>query len=134
METCIFCKIAKGEIPSYKVYEDQDFLAFLDITPRNPGHTLVITKKHFRWVWDVDDRTTEKQGTVVKKIANALKKAFGTEFVVSFTIGEEVHHAHIHIVPRHTGDGHGSLIDLKNIKHIPKEEMQQIAEKIKREL
>lgn len=134
MDNCIFCKIAKGEIPSYKVYEDPYFLAFLDITPRNPGHTLVVTKKHFRWVWDVDDKTTEKQGVVVKKIANALKKALNTNLVISFVIGEEVQHAHTHLVPRFPDDGHGTLIDLKNKKQISKEEMQQIGEKIKREL
>ncbi len=134
MENCIFCKIAKGEIPSYKVYEDNDFIAFLDITPRNKGHTLLVTKKHFRWVWDVDDKTTEKQGIVLKNIANALKKAFNTDFVVSFVIGEEVPHAHIHLVPRFSDDGHGALIDLKNIKQISKEEMQSIAEKIRKEL
>ena len=88
MKDCIFCKIARGDIPCNKVYEDKDFIAFLDITPRNKGHTLVIPKKHFRWVWDVDESLTEKQGIVLKKVANALKKALGTEFVVSFVIGE----------------------------------------------
>jgi len=131
MENCIFCKISRGEIPSYKCYEDNDFLAFLDITPRNKGHTLVIPKKHFRWVWDVDEDLSAKQAVVVKKVANALKKTFETEFVVSFVIGEEVPHAHIHLVPRFENDDHGALIDLKNIKQIPKEEMLQIAEKIR---
>ena len=53
MENCIFCKIVSGEIPSYKVYEDNEFMAFLDVRPLNLGHTLVIPKKHYRWVWDV---------------------------------------------------------------------------------
>lgn len=53
MEDCVFCKIAEKEISCFEVYEDEKFLAFLDINPRNPGHTLVIPKEHFRWVWDV---------------------------------------------------------------------------------
>jgi len=50
---CIFCKIVKGEIPAYKIYEDENFLAFLDINPQSPGHTQVIPKRHYRWVWDI---------------------------------------------------------------------------------
>ncbi|MEM3126861.1 MAG: HIT domain-containing protein [Candidatus Woesearchaeota archaeon] len=134
MDNCIFCKIAKGEIPSYKVYEDKDFLAFLDITPRNKGHTLVVPKKHFRWVWDVDDTLTKKQGIIVKKIANALKKTFNIDYVVSFIMGNEVPHSHVHLVPRFGNDGHGALIDLKNIKQISKEEMAQIANNISRNI
>lgn len=56
---CIFCEIVKGEIPAYKVYEDGNFLAFLDINPQSPGHTQVITKKHYRWVWDVPSESDE---------------------------------------------------------------------------
>jgi len=134
MENCIFCKIAKGEIPCDKVYEDDKFLAFLDITPRNKGHTLVIPKKHFRWVWDIEDSLSEKQAIVVKKVGNALRKTFETNFVVSFVIGEEVPHAHIHLVPRLHNDGHGALIDLKNVKKLSKEEMKEIAENIRKNL
>lgn len=125
-EACIFCKIIKGEIPCYKVYEDDNFLAFLDITPRNKGHTLLIPKKHYRWVWDMK----ENYSTAVNKIANAIKKAFDTNFVISFVIGEDVPHAHIHLVPRFDGDGHGALINESLKREISKEEMQDIAEKI----
>ncbi|MFH1683152.1 MAG: HIT family protein [Candidatus Woesearchaeota archaeon] len=127
MENCIFCKIAKKEIPAQVVYEDDAFLAFLDIQPRNPGHTLVIPKKHYRWVWDIQ----EEYSVVVNKIANALKKAFQTELVISFVLGEEVPHAHIHLVPRFPDDGHGALIDLSKIKKFSKEELEEITEKIK---
>jgi histidine triad (HIT) family protein len=129
MENCIFCKIAKGEIPSYKVYEDDNFFAFLDINPRNKGHTLVIPKQHYRWVWDVPDSGEYFQ--IVTKIANAMKKALNTELVVSAIIGEEIPHAHIWLVPRFENDGHGAFLKLENIKQISKEEMQQITEKIK---
>lgn len=127
MENCIFCKIVKGEIPCYKVYEDDNLFAFLDIRPTNKGHCLVIPKNHCRWVWDMN----EDYSQVVKKIANAQKKAFETDWVVSFVMGEEVPHAHIHLVPRFEGDGHGPLINLEFVQEFSKEEMNEIATNIK---
>ena len=67
---CIFCKIVAGEIPSHKVYEDSDYLAFLDIRPLNPGHTLVVPKKHYRWVWD--DPDIGKYYQAVGRVANLV--------------------------------------------------------------
>ena len=96
--SCIFCKIAKGEIPAEKVYEDADYLAFLDIRPLAPGHTLVIPKKHYRWVWDVPNIGAYFE--TVKKVALALQKAFGSvDEVHSKVIGEEVPHAHVWLYP-----------------------------------
>ncbi len=97
MQDCIFCKIVSGEIPAHKVYEDDTFLAFLDIRPLSPGHTLVIPKKHYRWVWD-----TENIGDyfkIVQKTALAQQKAFGTDEVHSKVVGEEVPHAHVWVFP-----------------------------------
>lgn len=128
MSDCIFCKIVNGEIPSYKVYEDEDFLAFLDIRPLNPGHTLVIPKKHYRWVWDVEN--IGAYYAVVQKCALALKRAMNTEYVVSLVFGEEVPHAHIWLVPRLPGDSHGAAIDLQAVKNISVDEMTKLAEKI----
>lgn len=124
---CLFCKIIKKEIPCYRIYEEENFLAFLDIKPRNPGHTLVIPKKHYRWVWDIQ----EEYSKVVNKIAQAIKKALKTERVISFVIGEEIEHAHIHLVPRFPDDGHGVLINLEKIKEISPQEMEEIVQKIK---
>jgi histidine triad (HIT) family protein len=97
METCIFCKIIAREIPSHIVYEDDNFLAFLDIHPQSPGHTQVIPKKHYRWVWDHEDAGTYFE--VVKKIALAQRKAFATDFILSKVVGDEVPHAHIWVFP-----------------------------------
>lgn len=97
MNDCIFCKIAAGAIPSHKVYEDADFLAFLDINPRSPGHTLVIPKQHYRWVWDVPNAGAYFEAA--RKVALAQKKAFNTDFVMAKIVGEEVHHAHIWVYP-----------------------------------
>lgn len=132
MEDCIFCKIIAGEIPSHKVYEDENYFAFLDIHPLNPGHTLVIPKKHFRWVWDVGDIGGYYQ--VVQKIAKALRKVFATEYIVSLVFGEEVPHAHVWLIPRFPNDGHGGAIRLDNIKAVSQKEMAEIVEKIKNNL
>ncbi len=94
---CIFCKIVSKEIPASIVYEDENFLAFLSVDPQSPGHTLIIPKNHYRWVWDVPN--AGEYFEVAKKIAIAQKKAFTTDFVVSKIVGEEVHHAHIWVFP-----------------------------------
>jgi len=127
MENCLFCKIINKEIPCHQIYEDDNFFAFLDIKPRNPGHTLVIPKKHYRWVWDIQ----EDYSKTVNKIANSLKKATNTKLVISIVLGEEIEHAHIHLIPRFPDDGHGVLLDLSKIKEISEEEMKEITEKIK---
>ncbi|HEY9583343.1 MAG TPA: HIT domain-containing protein [Candidatus Paceibacterota bacterium] len=97
MKNCIFCKIINREIPAYIVYEDADFLAFLDINPQSPGHTQVIPKKHVRWVWDYEN--VGEYFEIVKKISLAQRKAFNTDFILSKIVGDEVPHAHIWIFP-----------------------------------
>lgn len=97
MPDCVFCKIVNGEIPATKVYEDADFLGFMDIDPRSPGHVQVIPKEHYRWVWDVPN--TGAYFEVVTKIAHAQRKAFNTESIWSQVRGDEVPHAHIWVFP-----------------------------------
>ena len=130
--TCIFCKIAAKEIPADIVYEDEDFLGFLDRSPLNPGHTLLIPKQHCRWVWDMPN--IGKHYEVAQRIVAAQKKAFETDYVVSLVFGEEVPHGHTHLVPRIEGDGHGGAIDLTNKKTFSEQEMKEQAEKIKKAL
>lgn len=137
-DNCIFCKIINGDIPAYKVYEDDNYVAFLDVRPLNMGHTLVIPKEHYRWVWDMpvegEGANIKDYYAVVGKVAKSIRKAFDTEFVVSLVLGEEVYHAHVWLVPRHEGDGHGSSIDLTNIKELSDEQMKEAQEKIRKEL
>jgi len=116
MNDCIFCKITKGEIPCYKVYEDENFLAFLDINPQSPGHTQVIPKQHQRWVWDV--KNTGEYFEVCKKIALAQRKAFDTDWILSKIVGDEVPHAHIWVFPNKNvaGDVKDFEENLKKIK------------------
>lgn len=97
MENCIFCKIVRGEIPAHKVYEDENFLAFLDIHPQSPGHVQVIPKEHVRWVWDVSN--VGEYFEVARKIALAQRKAFDTDWILSKIVGDEVEHAHIWVYP-----------------------------------
>jgi histidine triad (HIT) family protein len=99
---CIFCKIVNKEIPCTKVYEDDNFLAFLDIHPVGPGHTQIIPKKHYRWVWDVSN--VGEFFEVARKIALAQKKAFNADIIRSQVYGEEIAHAHIWVWPETPGD------------------------------
>lgn len=109
MTPCIFCKIINKEIPAEIVYEDADFLAFLDIHPQSPGHTQVIPKKHIRWVWDYENIGAYFE--VVKKIALAQRKAFNTDFVLSKIVGDEISHAHIWVFPN--SEIRGDKMDFK---------------------
>jgi len=102
-DNCIFCKIISGEIPAYKVYEDDQFLAFLDIFPRAPGHVQVIPKDHMRFVWDHGNIASYFE--LVQKIARALQKAYDHELVRSQVYGEEVEHAHVWLWPDLPNDG-----------------------------
>lgn len=103
MPDCIFCKIVRGEIPSTKIYEDEHFLALLDIHPQTPGHAQVIPKSHYRWVWDVPNVGAYFE--VVRKIAKAQQQAFETEWILSKIIGDEVEHAHIWVFPSNEAVG-----------------------------
>lgn len=97
--TSIFSKIVAGEIPAYKVYEDENFLAFLDVYPIAAGHTLVIPKKEIDNVFDLDDELYLKYQLVCKKIAKALAQSISCVRVGSAVVGLEIPHAHIHLVP-----------------------------------
>lgn len=129
---CIFCKIANWEIPCYKVYEDDNFLWFLDIRPMNPWHTLIIPKKHYRWVWDVENIGEYFQ--VVQKVANSIRKTMGTQRVVSAVFGDEVEHAHVWLVPRFHQDGHWGCLDLNNVKTLSQQELITVAQDLKNNL
>ena len=123
---CIFCKIVSGKIPCYKTYEDADFLGFLDIGPKAKGHTLLIPKKHYRWVYDVPN--FGEYFEVARKICLAQIKAFKCHHVKFVTLGELVHHAHIHIIPQFD-DADQEVFLGKNIQ-IDKEKMAAIAKEI----
>tara|TARA_X000000950_G_scaffold64330_1_gene78849 strand:+ start:1069 stop:1458 length:390 start_codon:yes stop_codon:yes gene_type:complete len=95
----IFSKIISGEIPSFKIYEDDNFLAFLDINPNALGHTLCIPKKEVDQLFDLDDKNLSELIIFSKKVANAIKKAVVCKRVGMSVIGLEVPHVHVHLVP-----------------------------------
>jgi histidine triad (HIT) family protein len=102
---CIFCKIASGELPYYKVYEDQDVIAMLDIRPVNRGHALVIPKRHFENVHDLPDNLLAKIAIVAKRVAAAQKKALqppGISVVQNngAAAGQVIFHYHMHVIPK----------------------------------
>ena len=130
MDDCVFCKITKGEIPCHKVYEDDNFLAFLDINPIALGHTLLIPKKHYRWVYDLPNFGEYWQ--VAQKIALNIKKSeLDPDFISFLTVGNEVPHAHIHIVPRSKNDSIGPVFESLNHLKLTDQEFLDVAKKIK---
>ncbi len=106
---CIFCKIINREIPSYKVYEDENVLAFLDITQGTKGHTLVIPKKHVKNIYDLDDSTAKNVFSVVIKLSKAIKETFNPIGLNIVNNNDQplqsVFHFHMHIIPRYKDDG-----------------------------
>lgn len=128
MSDCIFCKIVAGEIPAAKVYEDEDFLAFLDINPVNFGHTLVIPKKHYENILATPDEVVFQAFLVVKKIMPAIKDSLAADFVAVSIVGIDVPHFHIHLIPRYLNDG---LENFWPTKKYPADEIEKVARKIK---
>jgi histidine triad (HIT) family protein len=127
----IFSRIVSGEIPSYKVAEDDRFYALLDIFPVAKGHTLVIPKQEVDYLFDLDDDTFAGLQLFAKKVAVGLKKAIPCQKVGVLVLGLEVPHAHIHLVPMQS---EADLLNFtKKIKFTP-EEFASIREKIAREI
>jgi len=131
MENCIFCKIAKGDIPADKIYEDKEFLVFLDIKPVSHGHILIIPKKHIVWMQEASDEIISKIFILTKKIMLAMKNGLPCDYVLESVAGNEVPHFHIHLIPRYLNDGLKEFprIDYKNSEH-----QNEIKEKIIRAL
>ena len=123
----IFTKIVKGEIPSHKVYEDKNFLAFLDINPLKKGHTLVIPKKEVDYIFDIDSKEYQNLWNTAKKIALGMKKVIECNRISIVVMGLEVPHAHIHLIPLDSMQD----IDFAQPKlNISNDEMVQIANRI----
>ena len=130
-EDCIFCSILEGEIPSYEVYEDHETYAFLDANPLGRGHTLVIPKDHAETLTDVDDGGAAVFETVRKiapRVADAVDApAYNLGLNNGEEAGQEVPHAHMHIVPRFEGDGGGPIHALQpSPPSIDDDEMSEI--------
>ncbi|MDD3178054.1 MAG: HIT family protein [Candidatus ainarchaeum sp.] len=103
-EDCIFCKIAQKQIPSAIIYEDDNYLAFLDRNPMHPGHTLLIPKEHTDYIFDLNDEKLSELFIISKKVSQILKKATNCEKVGIAVEGFLVRHVHVHLVPLNNGD------------------------------
>ena len=134
---CVFCRIVRGEIPSHKVYEDENTLAFLDIHPSTPGHTLIIPKAHIARVEDLLEGDAEALFGALHRIVGGIQEAVGAS---ASTIGinngresgQEVPHVHIHVIPRYTGDRGGIIQGVTRYPGKPNQkDMAVIAEKIR---
>jgi histidine triad (HIT) family protein len=124
----IFSRIVKGEIPCYKIAEDDRYLAFLDINPLVKGHTLVIPKKEVDYIFDIDDELIGGMMVFAKKVAGAIEKSISCKRIGIAVLGLEVPHAHIHLIPiNHIGDTNFERPKLK----FTQEEFTAIAEKIR---
>ncbi len=133
---CIFCKIINKEIPCYKVYEDDLFLAFLDISQATKGHTLVIPKKHYQNIFELDKNVTNIMLDVIQKIATGIKEATNCEGINiinnnGVAAGQTVFHYHVHIIPRYSNDS--MKIEFSS-SELSKEEFLELQESIKNKL
>ncbi len=128
MDDCVFCKIVKGDIPSYKVYEDNLYLAFLTIRPVKEGHTLVIPKKHDPYLFDLDSIEMANLMNASKKVAEKLKQVFNPKSgkVGVMVSGEDIPHIHIHLIPF----DNGSELTFANQKDATSAELQATLERI----
>jgi histidine triad (HIT) family protein len=109
MTNCIFCKIVSGDIPSSVVYEDEDFKAIMDISPASRGHIIIVTKKHFENLFELEDEVAGKVLIVARKIATAMKEELGCEGINLLqnngkAAGQSVFHLHFHLIPRYNDD------------------------------
>jgi len=133
---CIFCKIVKGEIDSAKIWEDDDILVFLDINPVTKGHCLVVSKKHFENIFDIDEEILKKIIIVSKSVSLKIKNSLGADGI-RFSqsngkiAGQVIFHFHLHIIPRYQDDG--LLMNNWGNESPPKaniEDLKSLAEKI----
>jgi histidine triad (HIT) family protein len=127
----IFSKIISGEIPSYKITEDDDFFAFLDIMPVAKGHVLVVPKKEIDYIFDLDSNLLKGILPFSKRIAEAMKKAIPCKRIGISVIGLEVPHAHVHLIPMNTMD---DINFSKGKLKISDHELATIAENIRKNL
>lgn len=136
MENCIFCKIVKGDIPSYKVYEDEAVYAFLDITQVTEGHTLVIPKKHVTDIFEYDEKLASDLFSRVPKIARALETTFPEMAGLNLVNNnkelayQSVFHSHLHLIPRYSKQDQFSLTFGETANKYTTEEMAEMAQAI----
>ena len=131
MFECIFCKIVDKSVPSFKVFEDEDAMAFLDINPSAPGHTIVITKKHVKDIFEIDELSLRRTVGTVKLVADRIKTHLGADVMILQNngrfAGQIIEHFNFHLIPRKENDG---IHFIHKPFRLPEEEMKAMAEKL----
>jgi len=112
MDDSIFTKIIRGDIPSYKIYEDDATFAFLDIHPVQPGHVLIVPKKQVEFLWDLDDETYLSVMTTAKKLALHIRETLDVPYIGEQVMGVDVPHAHVHLIPFSTAAEYRRVPDM----------------------
>lgn len=131
---CIFCKIIKGDIPSFTVYEDETFKVILDRFPAAPGHMLIIPKEHYADMFELPDEVAARLYPLAKKLAAKVKAVTGAEGINIVqnngeAAGQSVYHFHLHIVPRKTDDG--IILNQSSNQDMTIEELEEMFKKLK---
>lgn len=139
MDNCLFCKIGNGEIPSVKIYEDDKIIAFLDISQTTKGHTLIIPKKHFENVYELDEETIMYIYKHVPQIAKAITNAFYAKGINVVNnngeaSGQTVFHYHVHLIPRYDENDGFRTIYTSHMDKYSKEDLEVIASRIRDEI
>lgn len=135
-DDCVFCKIAEGTIPSHTLYEDEDFRVIFDLAPATRGHALILSKKHFDNIYELDDEIASKAFVLAKKMVKAMTEAFECK---GFNViqnngecgGQSIFHFHIHLIPRYEDD---NAIKMWNAIEINQENLAQLVQKVKEKL
>jgi histidine triad (HIT) family protein len=133
MSDCVFCRIVAGQIPSTKVFEDEHALAFMDLGHVNPGHVLVAVKQHAENLYALDDVQAAAVAKACARVSRAIREAFKPEGLSVYqangkAAGQTVFHYHVHLLPRHAGDGMELIWPVKNP---PREKLEEYAGKIR---
>ena len=129
-ENCIFCKIAAGDIPSYQLYEDNDFKVFLDLSPTSFGHALIIPKEHYKNLFELDDNIASKALVLAKKVGTAMMQALHCDGLNILqnngeTAGQTMFHFHIHAIPRYENDNTKIIFDQNSLKEEDAKKIQE---------
>ncbi|MEW6721870.1 MAG: HIT family protein [Candidatus Micrarchaeota archaeon] len=136
MAECVFCGIARGKLPSTKVYEDDSLMAFMDIKPITKGHMLIIPKEHAELLTELGDEQAGKMMVLAKKVGKALKASKlncrGINYILAdgAEAGQEIFHVHMHVVPRYRGDGFGLRMPHRDEEDTDVKKLERAAAKI----